>query len=181
MADVSGSAANRAGRGAGDMLRSVGVVLVFVAAIWLLGQLTRPQPPAPVTTGNYTSAVKAARRDAPYPVLAPNPVPRGWQVTRVSATGSPNRFGWQLGFETATGQYVALQQSNAASPADFVRRQTPGSSPVGRVRINGTDWQRRLASGTGDRSLVRVSQGVATVLTSTTGYDVLVALASSLR
>jgi hypothetical protein len=47
--------------------------------------------------------------------------------------------------------------------------------------VEGQRWQRRLDTGAGKRSLVRVDNDVATVVTGTFGYSELSEFASSLR
>jgi hypothetical protein len=162
------------------MLRSLAVVLAFIAAIWLLSLFSRSPTPDPVPTIDYTAQLQAARQTAPYDVLAPTPLPRGWRATSVSATGDSTGFTWQMGFLTGQTEYVELEQSNV-NPAAFVAAETEGSSADGTTLVEGERWQRRADPGADKRSLVRVDSGVATVVTGTLGYPGLVEFASSLR
>ena len=162
------------------MLRSLAVVLVYIAAIWLLSLFTRSPTPNPVPTVDYTAQLEAARQTAPYDVLAPTPLPRGWRATNVSASGDSTGFTWHLGFLTGQTEYVELEQSNVDRAA-FVAAQTEGSSADGTTLVEGQRWQRRLDSGAGKRSLVHVDNDVATVVTGTFGYSKLAEFASSLR
>ena len=162
------------------MLRSLAVVLGFVAAVGALSVFTRQQPPDPVHPVDYSAALDAARRTASYRVLAPEPPPPGWRATSVSASGDAGGFTWHLGFLTRDTQYVGLEQSDVR-PAAFVAAKTEGSSADGTVLLRGVRWERRLDPGRSERSLVRVAAGVATVVTGTTSYPRLSVFASSLR
>lgn len=161
------------------MLRSLAVVFAFMAAIWLLSLVSRAPRPNPAPTVDYTAQLAAARQTAPYDVLAPTPEPRGWRATSVTATGDSTRFSWHIGFLTPDTEYVGLEQSNVGAAA-FVAAKTTGSSPDGSVRIAGVRWDRLLDADDDERALVRVDDGVATVVTGTPGYSELESFASSL-
>src|SRR3954452_24913628 len=67
---------------AGDMVRSLAVLLVPVLVITFLR--TRTPKDVPVTVVSWEPVLATARAEAPYPVLAPANLPTGWRATSVS-------------------------------------------------------------------------------------------------
>jgi len=163
---------------AGDMVRSLALVLVLVGvavAFYLAG---RPDPV--VRDVEYAGALAQARLSAPYDVLGPQPLPDGWRATSVRAVVDGGASTWHLGLITAAGSYAAVEQSDGER-RDFVDRFADGASPAGSSTVEGSTW-RRLEGGTPEeRALVRAEGGVTTVVAGSASWAELEELAASLR
>ena len=127
----------------------------------------------------YGAAVDSARRAAPYPVLAPTGLPKGWNATEVNYNGMDATDAvWSLGFIDPGGQYVSVQQSNGA-PADFIPSVTTGGVKVsGTSTVNGVVWSHY--QGSNYRALVLQTPKVTTVVTGTESYAAMESFAARL-
>lgn len=151
------------------------MALVVVVAVLESGDTDDPTPPY-----KYDADLAAAREHAPFPVLAPSSLPKGWYATSAGSKTSGPIFTWHLGVITDEDEYVGLEQSNEASDT-FVAASTKADQPGDPVQISGETWQT-LTSG-GETALVHVSGGtkpVTTVVTGTAGEDELESYAASL-
>jgi hypothetical protein len=130
---------------------------------------------------DYRESLAGARARAPYHVLAPQNLPAGWVATR--AAYDPDADGvatWHLGFVTPTGRFAGVAQRSGSSKSFEVQQSNRGA-PDGEMTLDGEPW-RRLYRRTRDiHSLVRVSDGVTTVVSGNTTYDELAVLVRSLR
>ncbi len=167
---------DRSKRGLRDLILSLAVVALFVAFLYAV--VWRPAPEA-VKAVDPTLQLEAARAGAGYPVLAPVGLPAGWTATsaRFEATGE-DTTSWFLGYVTPEQEYVALAQTDG-QVGPFVAEQTLDGQADGSRTIDGRQWQQYVADD--QRSLVRTSGGVTTVVTGTVEYDQLVAFVERLR
>jgi hypothetical protein len=121
---------------AGDMLRSLGVVLAAVAVILLITH--RPHHAA-ITVVDATQARQAAHAVAAFAAQEPSGLNADWRLTsarfKPAAVSSTGTDLWHLGWVTPHDDYAALEQSDGAV-APLVR------SVVG-------DAARRTGDGTG--------------------------------
>jgi hypothetical protein len=167
---------------AGDMVRSLLVLLGLVAAVVVAFTVMKPDArlPDPV---DYANVLDLVRDDYPYPVLAPTPVPDGWRATSVDHDQDPAGHRWRLGFLTADEDFIGLEQSDGEIDT-FVRdRVGPATfEPDGTSVVDGVRWERRVENGADpDRALVLVTGDVATIVRGTAPYDDLEEFAASLR
>lgn len=129
---------------AGDMARSLGVVLAIVLAIIILVPRETGRTVTPV---DWQPAYTRAKAAADYPVLAPAAVPPGWtcKFARSDAAPGDGSIFWQVGFVVPTqngGLHdIALNQSDG-DEAKFVREQTHRGEVVGQEQLAGKTWQR---------------------------------------
>jgi hypothetical protein len=170
----------RSSRTAMDMVRSMAVVLGFIAAIWLLSLVSRHHVTDPVQPVDYASQLAVARDTAPYRVLAPRSLPSGWEATSVDAEGDSTQFTWHLGFLIDRANYVGLEQSNTDS-ALYVSQTIGEDTPDGRQDIGGVSWRRLIDQNSGDHSLVRVTPADTTIVTGTLSYAGLADFIATLR
>jgi hypothetical protein len=159
----------------GALLAVVGLIVV----VWALSRFQHRAVADPAPPIDYRGQLVDARSAAPFPVLAPSPVPVGWQATSASWDGQPPDLTWHLGFLTAAGQYVALEQGRAPG-ADFVARSTPATVVGQPVTVAGHRWQTLSSSSGDDRALVRRSPAFTTVVTGTAPLSQLESFAASL-
>ena len=165
------------------MVRSLAAVLVLVGVIIAFSLVDQPDPVVPDI--DYADAVAQAREQArdlgSYDVLAPSPLPTGWQVT--SARTVPEDGGvlaWHLGLVTTSGDYAALEQSDGER-AGFVEKFVGAARPAGTVAIAGVTWRRLEDGNPEERALVRGEDGVTTVIAGSAPWEDLEQLASLLR
>jgi Protein of unknown function (DUF4245) len=121
---------------------------------------------------------------APYPVLAPEGLPKQWFATSTRLTGRPGGpVSWHLGFNTARKEYAALEESNETPDGrgNFIDRMTSQGHPDGTAQVAGATWYRTFRPDKKQRSLVRKLPGVTIVVTGTASYDELAVLAGALR
>ncbi|QMU75152.1 DUF4245 domain-containing protein [Streptacidiphilus sp. PB12-B1b] len=130
--------------------------------------------------GGIGSSVASARRVAPYPVLAPVGLPKGWTATAVDYNGTdPHAAVWTLGYIDPSRQYVSVQQSNGGA-SDFIAGVTTGGVKVAGVStIDGVTWSHY--QGSDYRALVLQTPKVTTVVTGTESFAAMDAFAATLR
>jgi hypothetical protein len=160
----------------GDMIRSMVVVLAVVAAILIV--TWRPKPD-PVRTVDITQALVVAQSTADFTVEVPA-IPdlrltsARWEPTEASE-GIPV---WHLGYVTPADQYLQVSQSRAMGES-FVAEQTAGGEPGDTVSIAGQEW--RVFSAPERTSVVRVNDGVTTIVSGTDALDQVLTAAGTLR
>lgn len=161
-----------------DMARSLGLVLLVVAAIVLLTQRQWGDATPEV---DVDTALSSARRAAPYDVLAPQGLGEAWEPRsvryRTPADGSTT---WHLGYTTPTEEYAGLEQSDGDADA-FVADRSLGGERRGRVEVAGETWTRYVAGDPERRTLARTEAGVTTVVAGSAPWPELERLAASLR
>jgi uncharacterized protein DUF4245 len=162
---------------AGDMVRSLAVVVAVIAVVLLLSKGSSD----PVTpTVDYTASLADARAQASYPVRAPAGLPKSWRSTSARVTRNGAAVEWHVGFVTPREDYAGLEQSDGP-PTEFVGRFADGSDRSGSVRIGSRTW-RRLQGGKPEPRALWLREGtVSTVVAGNASWAELEQLATSLR
>jgi hypothetical protein len=128
----------------------------------------------------YNAALQSARRVAPFPVLAPEALPKGWNATAVEYDGSDAKDAqWTLGFIDPAGQYVAVRQSNGPAVAFLADATTNGVKQAGTSTVDGTVWSHY--QGDRYRALVLQTAKGTTAVTGTESFAGLEKFAATLR
>lgn len=157
------------------------VLGVVVAGIWWLF-IPHDAGADPVHPVGYRVELGQARRDAPFPVAAPEGLGKSWQATSVTYSGAdPKRVTWHLGMVDPEREYAAVEQSNSGSVDAFVRNVSLGAHRDGTrtVTADGMVWERW--DGSRYDALVHRGAGVTTVVTGTAPTARLAELAAALR
>ena len=129
--------------------------------------------------GGISSSVDSARRAAPFPVLAPGGLPKGWTATEVNYDGMDATDAiWSLGYIDPQRQYVSVQQSNGSAATFIPSVTTSGVKVSGTSTINGVVWAHY--QGSNYRALVLETPKVTTVVTGTESYAAMDAFAAKL-
>lgn len=143
-----------------DMVRSLGLVLAGVVAVFYFAQ-----PPAsdsarirPVEPAGDVSAFRADVPGAPVPAA----LPAGWTSTVSALTGAPRAL--RIGYNTPTGTYAEFAASTGPS-AQLVQDLTGRGRSLGPVDVAGAPWERYVDAD-GSLSLVR-AYGPVTVVVGT--------------
>jgi hypothetical protein len=150
----------RARATAGDMLRSLALVLAVVAVILLLNARDE--------------------RAASYDVLGPVGLSQQWRATSVRSPREDGGLTWHIGFVTPRGDYAGLEQTDGPTPRDFINRFAEESRVTGDVRIAGRTWQRREGGKPEPRALVMQGKASTVVVAGNARWAELEALAGSL-
>lgn len=153
------------------------VTLLLMGGVGLLTLLQHRQIDNAAPTVQYAELLVQARAQAPFGVLAPQPVPAGWRATSAEWNAAGPEKSWHLGFLTNHAEYVGLDQGSTVSQ-QFVADKTRADQPGAPVQIAGKGWQT-LTSGH-EMALVRVGGRVTTVVSGTAPQSTLVAFARSL-
>jgi len=168
------------------MIRTLAVILVPLVIVTVV--FTDLPEDRPVTEVEWQRVLAVARRDAPFPVLAPTKLPEGWRATQAQwvETGEPFRDGapsvrnlWQLGFLTPDEVFIGLDQGDL-EPDDLIVEQTRNGVPDGQSTVNGQTWERLASPDDRTRSLVRREPAVTTIISGDTDYQALEAFAATL-
>lgn len=169
---------SRMRQSAGDMVRSMGIVLALVFVIVLVQW--RPTPD-PVRVIDVAPVVAAASAAAVFPVAAPAGLPEGWRATsaRWEATEASDGLPvLHIGYVTPSEQYAQVAQSRAAGLA-YLSEQTAQGVVDGEAVIADVTWQRYR--GKDRTSLVLTANGVTTIVSGSAPIEELGILAASLR
>ena len=162
-----------------DLARSVAVVGVIAVLVWFFGYPHGEDDS--VHTVEISPTLHAIERIAAYDAVLPSGLSSDWRPTSARIippeTGRKAPTSLHIGWVTPDDDYAALEESDAPATA-FVRLRTDRGAVVGDEVINGQTWQRLQSSGA--RSLVRVDDGVAVVVTGTAEWAELAELARAL-
>ena len=170
----------------GDMIRSLALILIPLVIITLL--FTDLPDDRPVTEVEWRPVLATARRDAPFPVLAPTNLPEGWRATQAEwvEVGEPSLDGqpsvrnlWQLGFLNSDDVFIGLDQGDLQAD-DLVDDQTRAGTGDGESVVGGQVWQRLLSPDGRTRSLVRRDATVTSIVSGDLPYAALEAYAATL-
>ena len=161
---------------AADMLRSLGIVLLIVVALWFLAQppdsdeaAIRVVDPAPDVAA-WTSAVPGA------PV--PAGLPAQWRPTSSRYERDPDRL--RIGHVTPADEYAEFAASTGVA-TDVVADLTGRAPRTGTVDVRGVPWDA-YTEADGSLSLVRAFGDVTVVvgtLRSTASVEELSVLAAA--
>jgi hypothetical protein len=163
---------------AGDMVRSIAVVLAVVAVILLLN--ARDERGTTVREVGYAGPLASARSAAAYEVVGPVGLGDGWRPTSVRVPREDGGIVWHVGFVTPEGEYAGLEQA-ASTTRRFVERFAAGAEVTGDVRIGPATWQRLEGGDPEPRALVLRGDDSTTVVAGTASFEELEELAGSLE
>ncbi|MFI5802480.1 DUF4245 domain-containing protein [Streptomyces sp. NPDC051561] len=169
-------AAKRGNQKIRDMVLSMAVIGGVVAVVYTV--IPHDEDADPLQTVDYRVELSTAQRSAPYPVLAPQGLPKDWRATSVTYRG-PDGKAWHLGFLDPQKEYVAVEQSTA-DPAKYVPKITMSAKNTGRTKqIGGASWQ--VWKGEKYDALVRADKNATTVVLGTASDANLELMATSLK
>lgn len=159
------------------MVRSILVIGALLFGLAGLGYWFQVKPDDKVQSVDYVTAVKAARDDAQFDVLAPASLPKGWKATTVRYE-SGARGHWHLGVMTDKGEYIGLEESGIGTQR-AIESFAPDTKAQGNRTVSGQSWQLRQ-SKRGETTLVRKDGDITIIVTGTAALDVIEAYAASL-
>jgi hypothetical protein len=151
-----------------DMVRSLGLMAVIVAALLFIGAryLIMPgsaeRPPA----ADYTSVLQDFPRVTGAPVLAPGSLPTTWRANAARLTGpAAGAMQLHIGWAVPGSRYAGLDEATG-SPAALISSVLGGRGQQvsGTATIDGVVWQQRTSS-LGERAYSRQVGTVTVVVT----------------
>lgn len=159
-----------------DMILSMIVISAVAGVIYIF--VPHDDKADPVKAVDYRVELLTARRAAPYPVAAPDGLPKGWKPTSVSyERRSANS--WHLGFLDPDGKYVAVEQSTAPAKK-YVAEVSQRATDTGRTHeVAGEAWQHW--EGPKYDALVLRGDGATTVVTGSAPLAQLTEMAAALK
>ncbi|MBM7172476.1 DUF4245 domain-containing protein [Streptomyces sp. G44] len=159
-----------------NMLWSLVVIALVAGVIYLF--IPHDESKNPVKRVDYRVELLTARRAAPYPVAAPEGLPKEWKPTSVRFDGAAHDS-WHLGYLDPEGEYVAIKQSTE-KPERFIDDATQEAVRTDAVeKIGGRDW-RRYKGSTYD-ALVSTEKGATTVVAGTASFGRLTKMVEALK
>lgn len=172
---IPAAAAKRANASVIGMVISVAVTIAVLLPVVLLNAVPKADTlRAPV---DVAAVAGQARETAGFVPAAPS-LPPGWSANYArwsegSSDGVPN---WEVGYATATTQFISLTQTKKANPTWLSQRTS--LAPVTGIRTaGGHDWELRDKPGA-DKSLILNYRGTTVVLSGSADlkeFDVLAA------
>ncbi len=158
------------------MVLSMAVIGAVVAVIYVF--IPHNEKADPVKAVDYRVELVTARRAAPYPVAAPEGLPKGWKPTSVTYSGADSSA-WHLGFLDPDGEYVAVEQSTEPA-GKYIPKVSQQAASTGKTQqLKGETWQRW--EGAKYDALVREAKGSTTVVTGTASMARLAEMATALE
>lgn len=179
-------ARNKKPASAGDMVRTLAVILIPVVLITVF--FSRNLGDYPVQVVDWKPVLAQARQQAPYPVSAPEGLPDTWRATQVTwvPKGQPHlndqasvRNLWQLGYLDPHDVFISVNQGDEL-PEQFVSDLTRDGVVDGKSPVGDETWVRYVSPDERTRALVRSTSAVTTVVVGDTSYEALEAFASTL-
>lgn len=168
----------RGGQSAGDMLRSLALVLLVVGLVFVFTVRDPPDDPGPEI--GYRQQLAQTRAVAPYDVLAPVGLGARWKATSARGGQDGGSVTWHLGLVSPAGDYAAVEQSDGPVRG-FLDEHVAGAGRAGAVSVGGRTWQRLTGGTPDDHALLLPDPDVTTLVTGSASFDELRALARSLR
>lgn len=164
-----------------NMARSLVVIGALVAV--LIAVVPRVNSVSQPAVEVAASSVEIARSSG-WAIDRPEGLPDGWKATSVRYVRSTDGLmTWHVGYTSPTGNYVALEQTEDATPA-WISAQTNRAAVTGEVEAAGRTWGTYVRGGKVQNSLVHKPQGtgeLTTIITGTGTFEELAAFAESLR
>ncbi|MGR8008541.1 DUF4245 domain-containing protein [Streptomyces hypolithicus] len=159
-----------------DMVLSMALIGAVAGSVYLF--IPHDENADPVKAVDYRVELITARRAAPYPVMAPEGLPKTWKATSVSyeRTGGD---AWHLGFLDPEREYVAVEQSTR--PAEkFIHAVSQQATKTDTTQqVGAQTWQRW--KGPKYDALVLRDEGTTTVITGTGSQERLTEMAEALE
>lgn len=167
-----------------DMVRSLGLMAVIVAAVVFIGAryLVFPGSSDQMPAADYTGVLQGFQDKTSIAPLRPTALPTSWRANAArllypTTTSVQMHIGWALPHSRYAGLDEATGSSDAAITAVL---GDVGRRVIGEVSIGGATWQRRMSS-LGEQALTRERDGVTAVITGNATDAELAQLAASLR
>lgn len=166
----------------------IAVLVLMVPIMGIVAFFSR-EPDAPaVQTVAWQPVVAHARSQAPYPVVAPKTLPKGWRVTRAQYADKGDTWvgqdiaqGDQMLLNLLTDQDVNVQLWQSNQPSGILLpKLTRDGADDGVAKVGAATWVRYLSADGRTRSIVLTTNGVSTVVVGDAGYSVLESFAASL-
>lgn len=160
----------------GDMVRSMGLVMILVVVVWYLAQ--PPDRDAErLRVVDPSSDIASLRSSAPG-IPVPAGLPSAWRATSSTLQPGTLRVGWV----TPSEQYAEYAASTTSAPG-FLDEISGRAVQIGTLQVGGVAWRQLRDAGEHD-TLVREVDGRTVVVggvRETSTLDELQTLAAAVR
>ncbi len=163
------------------MVRSMGLVLLGVAALLLLTLRDEPDDPVTVVDASVIESTTAqARAAAPYALEVPIGLDAAWRVTSIRYEPSTEAGNvWHIGYITPADDYAAVEQTDG-EVLDVLEGQLPEPQEEGSTQLGERNWTRYVDQTTDRRALVADGAGSELAVAGTADWTELEELAEAL-
>lgn len=125
-----------------DMLRSMGVLAIFVAFILVI--TWRPVPDSnPIKAVDAVAIATGSQAQAGFPIVV-MAAPEGWTSTSARLEKAPSdetKHVWHVGYVTATGNYFEVEQTDTGLLDKFIENYTGGAKPSEPLVSGDITWE----------------------------------------
>ena len=163
-----------------DMVLSMGAVFIAVVVVLLIAWRPQKDYIQPV---DYKGAISNAVLNSNWPVLVPNKIPTGFEVTsarfEVETYGDSGDTRWYLGY-ASTDEFISLWQSDG-------KVERIKSAAIPNVQCNETQsianetWQKCESADTETRGYLRRENDLIYIVSGTTDWSKLQDFIKSLQ
>ena len=163
-----------------DMVLSMGAVFVAVAVVLLVAWRPEKVYIQPV---DYTGAITNAVLNSNWPVLVPNKIPTGYEVTsarfEVETYGDSGDTRWYLGY-ASTNEFISLWQSDGK--VEQVKSAAIPNVQCSEVEsIAGQSWQKCESADTDTRGYLKIEGDLIYLVSGTADWTKLQEFIESLK
>lgn len=163
-----------------DMVLSMGAVFVAVAVVLLVAWRPEKEYIQPV---DYTGAITNAVLNSNWPVLVPNKIPSGYEVTsarfEVETYGDSYDTRWYLGY-ASTNEFISLWQSDGK--VEQVKSAAIPNVQCSEVEsIAGQSWQKCESADTDTRGYLKIEGDLIYLVSGTADWTKLQEFIESLK
>ena len=168
----------------GDMARSLGLLLVVIAALLFIGparSLILPGGKDKMQPVDYSGYVRGFNQLSPAPAVVPAGLPSSWRANAGDLTHTPTSAHLHVGWAVPGTAFAGLDEGTGSS--DALLRQVTGSASLqsrGTTTIAGESWTVRRSTR-GETTYTRDVNGVFVIVTGDATDTQLRQLAASLR
>lgn len=131
-----------------DMLRSMGVLAIFVAFILVI--TWRPLPDSnPVKAVDAFAIATGSQDRAGFPILVMK-APAGWTATSARLETAPadeSKHVWHVGYVTDTNHYFEVEQTDTALVDKFIENYTGGGKADDQIASTELTWNVYVVTG----------------------------------
>ncbi len=186
MAD-QGTKSARRGPTAGDMVRSLAIILVPLVLIYWL--FTKDIEEQPVRSIDYAPTLREANERAPYTVMAPEGLGEGWIPTQshyfddgqLGRDGEPTQgHEWVVGFISPDEIYYGVLQTDHDA-AETIGDLSRGGQQQGSETIEGREWERWRSPDGRTGVLATTADGVTLTVTADADFTQIADFARTLE
>jgi len=163
---ASASASHYARGSAANMVRSLALIVAFMAVIFFAVARTNTLSGPPVDVSGLATSVA---RETGWPIEVPADLPDGWRPSALRFVPSTDNLPtWHVGYTSPDGHYIAVEQT-ADATKKWITQQTNRAPVKGAEVAAGRTWQLYVRDIKTQNSLVAPGPGQLTTIVTGDG------------